>query len=41
MALGCHNHNDVYRRLPPAFETFGTFKQATSVHVYLLPYRTT
>jgi hypothetical protein len=38
MTLACHNVNDVYRKLPPAFDTFGNSKVPMSVHVYLLPF---
>jgi hypothetical protein len=38
MALALHNCNDVYKRLPPAFDKFAGFKTPESVHVYLLPF---
>jgi len=38
MALACHSVNDVYRKLPPAFDAFALSKQPMSVHVYLLPF---
>jgi hypothetical protein len=38
MALACHNINDVYKKLPPAFDTFANSKVPMSVHVYLLPF---
>jgi hypothetical protein len=36
VTLACHSFMDVHKRLPPAFDKFGT-TFAASVHVYLLP----
>jgi len=38
IGLACHASNDVYRKLPPAFDAFTQSKQPMSVHVYLLPF---
>jgi type II secretory pathway pseudopilin PulG len=38
IGLACHSINDVYKKLPPAFDTFSNSKVPMSVHVYLLPY---
>jgi hypothetical protein len=38
VALSVHSCNDNFRRLPPAFDKFGTLEFETSVHVHLTPY---
>jgi prepilin-type N-terminal cleavage/methylation domain-containing protein len=38
MNLSLHNCNDVYKRLPSAFDKFGQVKYPTSVHVHLMPF---
>ncbi len=38
MALAIHNANDAYKRMPPAFDKFGSGQVAASIHVHLLPY---
>src|SRR5581483_9457634 len=38
MALATHSCNDVYRRLPPAFDKFGIFMFPAAYHVHILPY---
>jgi type II secretory pathway pseudopilin PulG len=38
IVLACHNCNDTYKRLPPAYGKFAGFQNAVSVHVYLLPF---
>ncbi len=39
MSLATHSVNDVFKRLPPAFDKFGQIqKYALSVHVHLMPY---
>jgi len=38
LSLACHSANDVFKRLPPAFDQFGQMRFPASVHVHLLPY---
>jgi prepilin-type N-terminal cleavage/methylation domain-containing protein len=38
MSLANHSCNDVFKRLPPAFDKFGQLKYPVSVHVHLMPY---
>jgi uncharacterized protein DUF1559 len=38
LSLTCHSANDVFKRLPPAFDNFGQMDFPASVHVHLLPY---
>ena len=39
LSLGLHSCNDVFKRLPPAFDKFGQIQTYTvSVHVHLMPY---
>jgi tRNA(fMet)-specific endonuclease VapC len=38
LALACHNANDVFKRIPPAFDKFGQITFPASIHVHLLPF---
>jgi hypothetical protein len=38
LSLACHSFHDVYKKLPPAFGSFGQMRFPASVHVHLLPY---
>ncbi len=38
MTLACHGYNDVYKKLPPAFDRSKELPFAASVHVHLLPF---
>ena len=38
MALACHEANDRFKKMPPAFDRFGKMSFPASVHVHLLPY---
>jgi prepilin-type N-terminal cleavage/methylation domain-containing protein len=38
LVLALHNCNDVYKRMPPAFDKFGGLKTAHSIHIYLMPF---
>ena len=38
LAIACHNCNDTYGKLPPAFDKFGGLDFPASVHMHLLPY---
>jgi prepilin-type N-terminal cleavage/methylation domain-containing protein len=38
MSLSTHSCNDVFKKLPPAFDKFGQLKYPVSVHVHLMPY---
>jgi prepilin-type N-terminal cleavage/methylation domain-containing protein len=38
IALACHNCNDAFRQMPPAYDKFAGFKTSAAVHVYLLPF---
>ncbi len=38
MGLACHNCNDVYKKLPPAFDKFGPMFFPAAMHIHLLPY---
>jgi len=38
VAIALHNHQDTYKRLPPAFGKFAAMKTAQSIHIYLLPF---
>src|SRR5262249_39294574 len=38
LSLALHSCNDVFKRLPPAFDSFGQINFPTSVHVHLLPF---
>jgi hypothetical protein len=38
LSLACHSANDVFKRLPPAFDRFGKMQFAASMHVHLLPF---
>jgi prepilin-type N-terminal cleavage/methylation domain-containing protein len=38
ISLSCHSCNDVFRKLPPAFATFGQMQFPASIHVHLVPY---
>jgi type II secretory pathway pseudopilin PulG len=38
IALAIHNHNDTYRKLPPAYDKVLDFKTNATVHIYLLPF---
>lgn len=38
VTLALHSFNDVYRRLPPAFDKFAAIKHPESAHVHLLPF---
>jgi hypothetical protein len=38
LSLACHGANDVFKRLPPAFDKFGQMQFPASVHVHLLPF---
>jgi hypothetical protein len=38
LALACHNCNDAFKRLPPAFDQFGDMKFPASIYIHLLPY---
>jgi type II secretory pathway pseudopilin PulG len=38
VAISVHAHQDVYKRLPPAFGKFAGMKNPQSIHIYLLPF---
>jgi hypothetical protein len=38
VVLANHSCNDIYKRLPPAFDSFGKMRFPASVHVHLLPF---
>src|SRR5262249_1305080 len=38
VGLAIHNHNDTYRRMPPAYGKVFGFKSNATTHVYLLPF---
>jgi hypothetical protein len=38
LTLACHSANDVFKRLPPAFDQYGEMTFPASVHVHLLPF---
>jgi hypothetical protein len=38
VTLGCHSFNDVYKRLPPAFDKFAKMNFPASVHIHLAPF---
>src|SRR5262249_44778269 len=39
LTLSTHSCNDVFKKLPPAYDKFGLIRQAAvSVHVHLMPY---
>ena len=38
LSLATHSCQDIFKRLPPAFDSFGQLKFPASVHVHLLPY---
>lgn len=38
MALAMHSCNDVYRKLPPAYSSYGGVKFPASLHVHILPF---
>src|SRR5262245_8327296 len=38
MSLSTHSCNDVFKKLPPAFDKFGQLKYPMSVHVQLMPF---
>jgi prepilin-type N-terminal cleavage/methylation domain-containing protein len=36
--LAMHSVNDVYKKLPPAFDKFGAFTVPASVHIHIMPF---
>ena len=38
LSLSTHSCNDVFKKLPPAFDKFGQLQKPVSVHVHLMPY---
>jgi hypothetical protein len=38
IALACHEANDAFKRMPPAFDQYGKMTFPASLHVHLLPY---
>ena len=38
LSLATHSVNDVFRKLPPAFDKFGQLQYPVSVHIHLMPY---